>query len=113
MSDCIFCDIAQKTARAQIVLENDDFVAFENISPRAPVHILVIPKEHLDKKDAISGKSPQFWDNMMEFVNEVIKKFELDKTGYRLVNNGAGFHAIDHEHIHVMGGQSWKPKDNL
>jgi histidine triad (HIT) family protein len=111
--DCIFCDIANKVTRAKIVYETDKYIAFENINPSAPIHILLIPKEHIDKKDAISGKYPNFWSEIMLEANNVIKKLHLDETGYRIVNNGAGFHAIDHEHIHIMGGNSWKPSDNL
>ncbi len=112
-SDCIFCDIAQGKIKSSIVLENDGFIAIENINPEAPVHILVMPKEHIKKKDAISGKVNDFWNNLVKFAYQVIQKYELDKTGYRLVNNGAGYNDIDHEHFHILGGKNWKPKDNL
>ena len=111
--DCIFCDIANKRARAKILYESDGYIAFENINPQAPVHILLIPKEHIDKKEAISGQNPNFWSDLMKEAYNVIKKFELDQAGYRIVNNGAGYHAIDHEHIHIMGGPSWRPADKL
>lgn len=111
--ECIFCDIANKKTRAKVVYETDDYIAFENINPQAPVHVLLIPKEHIDKKDSISNKIPDFWSNLMAEANEVIKKLNLDETGYRLVNNGAGYHAIDHEHIHILGGKNWRPTDNL
>ena len=111
--DCIFCDIANKRTRAKVVYETDDYMAFENINPSAPVHLLLIPKEHIDKKNAISGSNPTFWSDFMLEANRVIKKLELDKTGYRIVNNGAGYHAIDHEHIHILGGAGWKPTDKL
>ncbi len=111
--DCIFCDIAQKKARATIVLENDKYIAIENINPAAPVHILVMPKEHIEKKDTISGKVNGFWDELVNFAYQVIQKYNLDKTGYRLVNNGAGYNDLEHEHLHILGGKDWKPKDNL
>ena len=112
MIDCIFCDIAQKKIRSKIVYEDDTFLAFENISPSAPVHILVIPKEHIEKTDAISGKNPGLWDGLIGAAHKIIKKFELDKAGYKLVNNGAGYHHVDHEHIHVLGGKGWKIRHN-
>ena len=110
---CIFCDIANKVSRAKIVYESNDYIAFENINPSAPIHIMLIPKEHIDKKDAISGKNPQFWSELMAEANRVIEKLGLNETGYRIVNNGAGYHAIDHEHIHIMGGGAWRPTDKL
>lgn len=113
MSDCIFCDIAQKKTRAQIVLENDSFIAFENINPQAPIHVLVIPKEHIEKEDAMAGKKPAFWSDLFLFANEVIHALELHQSGYRLVNNGAGYHAINHEHLHILGGKGFKPKDKI
>ena len=113
MDDCVFCDIAQGKTRAKIVLETEEFIVFENIEPQAPVHVLVIPKVHYDKKDTISGKNKDFWDKIMETVYATIKHFGLDETGYRLVNNGAGYHGVDHEHVHVIGGTNWRPKDKL
>lgn len=111
--DCIFCDVANKRARANIVLETDEFVVFDNINPQSPVHVLVVPKKHISKKDAIEGKEPGFWDKMFAVVNQAVKALNLNETGYRLVNNGAGYHAVDHEHFHIMGGKDWFPKDNL
>lgn len=111
--ECIFCDIANKKTRAKIVYETDKYIAIENINPQSPIHILLMPKDHIDKKDSISGVYPQFWSDIMSEAEKIIRKFELDKSGYRIINNGAGYHAIDHEHIHIMGGKSWRPSDNL
>jgi len=111
--DCIFCDIAAKKTRSKIVFENDEFIVIENINPQAPVHVLVMPKDHIEKKDAIAGASQNLWDKMIAVSNLIIKKYELDKTGYRLVNNGAGYNGIEHEHIHILGGKDWHPADDL
>ena len=114
MDNCIFCRIAEGKAPAKIVFEGDDFIAFENIYPAAPVHILVIPRKHVDKVEAMKkADSSVFWSNLIGVAYEVIKKMGLDTTGYRLVNNGAGFHGVDHEHIHVLGGKEWRPEDSL
>jgi histidine triad (HIT) family protein len=112
--NCIFCKIANREAQAKIVHETDNFIAFENIHPAAPIHILVIPKEHIEKIDAMkNADSSAFWSKLIGFGYEVIKKMGLDTTGYRLVNNGAGFHGINHEHIHILGGKDWRPNDSL
>jgi histidine triad (HIT) family protein len=113
-NDCIFCAIANKSAKAKILWENPDYIAFENIKPNAPVHILVIPKEHIEKTEAFSvEKGFDLWANLMLCSYEVIKKYELDKTGYQIVNNGGGYHAVNHEHIHILGGKGWRPVKGL
>ncbi len=112
MSKCIFCKIVAGEIPSNKILETENHLAFTPIKPAAPVHVLCIPKRHIEKNDAISVKEP-VWDELFRFANEVIKNFSLDKTGYRIVNNGAGFHGVDHEHIHVLGGGSWRPKDDL
>ncbi len=112
-TDCIFCEISNRRARANIVFENKDFIAFDNIKPHSPVHILVIPKVHVEKSNLIENLDLEFWAGMMSAAGEVIKLVNLDKSGYRIVNNGAGYHIIDHEHIHILGGKDWKPKDDL
>ncbi len=111
--DCIFCKIAEKTAEAKIVLEDDFYMAFWSIKPQAPVDLIVIPRVHISKKESMSGFSPMLWDQMMKFTADAIRTMGLDKTGYRIVNNGAGYNQIDHEHVHILGGANWRPKDDL
>ncbi len=109
--NCIFCEIAQKKARANIVFENDKFIGFDNIKPAAPVHVLIIPKEHLEKEEVYAN--PEIWSGLMKAAYEFIIQQGLDKTGFRIVNNGAGYHVINHEHIHILGGLGWRPADDL
>ena len=112
MVDCVFCLIAQKNIKADIVYENSDYIAFKDISPKAPVHVLIIPKEHIEKDESM-GEKAVVWSGLMKAGKEVIEKFGLNKTGYRIAINGAGFNHVDHEHIHILGGKNWKPKDGL
>ena len=109
MKGCVFCDIVEKKISAKIVLETEGFIAFKAIKPEAPIHIIVIPKKHVSKRDTMSIKDDRFLNGMFRVVYKVIKKFELDKTGYQLVVNGAGYNHVDHEHIHILGGKGWKP----
>ncbi len=111
--DCIFCKIIKKEIPSELVLESKDFIAINNIHPKAPIHILVMPKAHIEKVDSISGVNRDLWSDMILFANEIISKFDLDKSGYRIINNGAGYNGVDHEHIHIMGGKDWKPGDGL
>lgn len=106
---CIFCDIGRKTVKAKVVWESDKYMAFEDINPHAPVHIIVIPKEHMEKTDTINGLHKGFWDEIYAVAHEVIQKYELNETGYKIVNNGAGYNHLEHEHLHVLGGNGWTP----
>lgn len=107
--DCLFCQIVAGTAPSKKVLETDNFLVIENKYPAAPVHVLVLSKKHLEKPETISGKYPGFWDGMIKASWEAIRQLGLDKTGYKFVNNGAGYHHFDHEHLHVLGGTKGEP----
>lgn len=113
IEDCIFCKIIKGEIPSEIVLDSKDFISIKNIHPKSPIHILIMPKAHIEKVDAISGNIKNFWSEIMLFTNGVILKLGLDKTGYRIINNGAGYQGVNHEHIHIMGGKDWKPKDGL
>lgn len=102
--ECIFCDIANGKAPANVCMQTDDFVAFEDIFPKAQTHIIVIPKEHYKDLDDWVKRSKSN-DNMMNFVHETANK--LGVTGkYRLVTNvgsGAG-QVVFHLHWHILAG---------
>lgn len=113
-SNCLFCKIGVGREPSRVVIETEDFLCIENKYPSAPVHVLVIPKAHISKKDWTDGKNKgvtgdDFWGRIMAVVFTVIIKLGLDKTGYKLVNNGAGYNHFDHEHIHVLGGTKSEP----
>jgi len=108
--DCLFCQIAAKKAEGKIVWENDEFLAIENKYPVAKVHLLVMPKAHISKRELAGGSTGDgFWGKIMASVFEVVRAKGLDKTGYKLINNGAGYNHFDHEHIHVLGGTKEEP----
>lgn len=95
-------------APAVKVWENDDFLAIENKYPKAPVHLLVMPKRHESKKLLVTGQG-NIYQGLMEAVYIVVREKGLDSSGYKLVNNGGGYNHFDHEHIHVMGGSKTEP----
>jgi histidine triad (HIT) family protein len=105
---CIFCKIIEGEIPSNKVHENDDFFAFHDINPKAPVHILIIPKIHIEK---FQDASPDLMAKMTPFIQEVAKLLELDKNGYRLItNNGEdGGQEVWHLHFHLLGGTklSW------
>lgn len=109
MADCLFCKIVEGSESSKKVLETDGFLAIENKFPVAPVHILVLDKKHREKKDTMSGQYSGFWDEMMDAVWRAITHLGLDKTGYKLINNGAGYNHFEHEHMHILGGTKGEP----
>ena len=110
--DCIFCKIAHRQVAAKVVLENDRVVAFDDLSPKAPVHVLVIPKEHhtnvMDDLDSHAVYPPIF-----DAIREVAKMKGVEDKGFRVINNcGAeGGQTVGHLHFHIMGGRAmhWPP----
>ena len=108
--NCLFCKIVAGEESAVKMWENGEFLAFKNKYPDAPVHLLVIPKDHVSKAGHFSGSTEnEFWSKIMAAVFDVIRLTGLDRTGYKLVNNGAGYNHFDHEHIHVLGGTKEEP----
>lgn len=101
--ECIFCKIVAKEIPAQIEYEDEDIMVFRDIHPKASVHLLVIPKKHIEQfADLVDGDWP-LWVKMGKSAQDFIESLNLRKVGYRLVVNGAGAALIQHLHIHVMG----------
>jgi len=112
MSDCIFCNVISGKLPSTCLYQDDEVMVIKDIYPQAPVHWIVIPKKHVSKVELVedSGStSADFWGKMMGAVFATIRQLGLDKTGYKLVNNGAGYNHFDHEHIHVLGGSKSEP----
>ncbi len=100
---CIFCKLVAGEIPSNKILENDDFIAFHDLYPKAPIHILVIPKEHVE---CFQNVSAEMMAKMAPFIQEVAKLTAIDKSGYRLItNNGEnGGQEVQHLHFHIMGG---------
>lgn len=110
---CLFCRIVSHEIPATIVHEDDDVLAFEDLSPQAPVHVLVIPKKHLESVDAASDEDALLLGKVLLGARAIARARGLGDSGYRLVaNNGAGAgQSVFHLHVHVLGGRplSWPP----
>ncbi len=113
MSDCIFCKIIRKEIPSRIVYEDDRVLAFEDINPKAPVHILIIPKEHF----ASLAEAPAGRQELLGHIHFVARDIARDKgiadTGYRLVLNTGrdSGQEVLHIHYHLFGGRrlGWPP----
>lgn len=110
MSDCLFCKIVAGAIPAQIVYQDAHTVAFRDIDPQAPVHVLVIPKEHIPSVAHLSGDACQ---HLMAAVNAVAKEQGIAESGYRVVSNIGkdAQQSVPHLHWHVLGGRAlqWPP----
>jgi len=100
---CLFCKIVNKEIPSNIILEDDDFLAFHDINPKAPIHILVIPKTHFDSFNDVTS---EIMSKMTPFIQNVAKEVGIDKSGYRVITNIGenGGQEVQHLHFHVLGG---------
>lgn len=111
MSDCIFCKIAAGEIPAKTIASDDRFVAFHDIDPKAPVHVLVIPRVHVASLDA--ADDPAMLGGLLAFVRKTARDLGVAEQGYRTVlnTNRHGGQAVDHIHAHILGGRQmgWPP----
>jgi len=105
--DCIFCKIAAKEIPAKIIYEDQNIIAFDDINPITPEHILVIPKKHISSIEDITSDDTEIISAMFDAVKNIAKLNNLSKEGYRLiVNNGiAAGQEVLHLHMHILGGK--------
>ena len=109
MNDCIFCKIANKDIPSNIVFENDFIVAFEDLAPVAPVHILIVPKKHVASAMEIGMNTEEDFEYIKEVfkaAKEIAKLKGIDESGFRIINNcgeDAG-QTVKHIHFHLIGG---------
>ena len=114
MADCLFCKIVAGTIPSTIVKRSDDVLAFRDVDPRAPVHVLVIPTRHVPAvRDAKGNEGEKLLGRLLTFAAQVASELGLDADGYRIVTNtgrNAG-QSVDHLHLHVLGGRrfTWPP----
>ncbi|ADU65164.1 histidine triad nucleotide-binding protein [Desulfurispirillum indicum] len=112
MEDCIFCKIAAGTIPCRKVLEDDDILAFHDINPTAPVHVLIIPKRHIPTTlDFEAGADDALAGKLITAAARIARELGIDQSGYRLVfnTNGDGGQEVYHVHLHLLGGRkfSW------
>ena len=113
MSDCLFCKIGSGQIPAKVVMQDDEVLAFDDVNPQAPVHVLVIPKRHVaDLNDADVGDQALL-GRLLEAAALVARKKGIAEAGYRVVANTGrdGGQTVFHLHLHVLGGRpmAWPP----
>ncbi len=107
-ADCIFCKIVERKLPANIVYETDTVLAFHDIQPVAPVHILIIPKKHIATMNDVTEAELTLIADIHRAAQEIAKQFGIAESGYRLVNNcnSDGGQVVYHIHYHLLGGEA-------
>ncbi len=105
--DCIFCKIAAGEIPSTKVYEDEKVLAFKDINPLAPVHILVIPKTHIESAAAITSENSAVVSYIFEVIAKIVKEQGIDKDGFRVVTNCGenGCQSVKHLHFHILGGR--------
>ena len=113
MEDCLFCKIANKEIDSDIYFEDGELIVIKDISPVAPVHLLVIPKKHITSIMDIDDLGDSVVANIMTTIRKIAAELGLDKKGFRVVTNMGpdGGQTVDHLHFHLMGQRkfTWPP----
>ena len=111
--NCLFCKIASNKIPAAIVYQDNRLVAFRDINPQAPIHVLIIPKEHIASCRDLSKENIHYLSEMAFLAQDVALEEKITQDGYRwVINTGNnGGQTVEHIHIHLMGGRNmtWPP----
>lgn len=111
--DCLFCRIVRGEIPSDRVLETDDLIAFRDIDPKAPTHVLVIPRDHIDSVSAAEEDHRELLGSIQLAAAEVARREGIRDSGWRLVTNVGrdGGQSVEHLHYHVLGGRAlrWPP----
>jgi histidine triad (HIT) family protein len=110
VQECLFCQIAAGDVEADVVHSSDNVVAFRDINPQAPVHIVIIPKEHVESARVLRDKHGDLLAEMFIAAAHLAKANDIDRSGWRVVTNvgaDAG-QSVHHLHFHLLGGRQMK-----
>ncbi len=112
-TECIFCNIVNGKIPAKKIYEDEQVIAFNDISPAAPAHVLLIPKKHIANLLEVAADDQQLIAHMMSTVPHIVKQLGLAEEGFRLVVNTKdnGGQTVNHLHFHILGGRfmTWPP----
>ena len=113
MNGCLFCRIINKEIKSEIVFENENVLIFKDVNPRAPVHLLAVPKKHISSIVEVEKLSTIEINELMNSISKIAREFEIDRDGFRVVTNtgiSAG-QSVEHLHFHIMGKRAftWPP----
>ncbi len=109
MEDCIFCKIINKEIKTDLVYENENVIAFNDINPKAPIHVLIIPKKHIETVLDLNTEDKEIIADIYKAIKEIAKKLNIDEQGFRLITNCKeyGGQEVMHLHIHLLAGKKF------
>jgi histidine triad (HIT) family protein len=108
MTDCIFCKIIQGDLPANITYQDDQVIVFDDIHPQAPVHKLIVPREHIETLNDLQPAHNALIGHMIQVTKKIAKDTNVDQSGYRVImncNKDSG-QVVFHVHMHVLGGKT-------
>lgn len=107
MSTCIFCKIINREIPSTVVYEDDKVIAFKDINPIAPVHILVIPKKHIETLNHVEEEDKELLGHILVVTKKIAEEQGIAESGYRVINNcgNHGGQVVFHLHFHLIGGE--------
>lgn len=107
MDKCIFCKIIKGETPSKKLYEDDKVIAFHDINPEAPIHFLVVPKEHIESVNELDEKNIEIITHIFKIINKLVKEQKIADSGYRIINNCGkdGGQTVNHIHFHVLGGK--------
>lgn len=107
MEDCLFCKIAAGEIDTEFIYEDDNVVVFKDIHPKAPIHVLIVPKKHIKSLNELSKDTSGLAGVLLAVVGKISKRLGVDNGGYKtVINTGShGGQVIEHLHIHILGGE--------
>ncbi|MDD5416131.1 MAG: HIT domain-containing protein [Candidatus Daviesbacteria bacterium] len=107
MSDCIFCKIIRKEIPKELIYESENVVVFEDIHPAADIHILIVPKKHIEGIKDLTDSDGLLLVEVYKTANKLVADNNLENDLYRVMANGGKAQHVPHLHFHLLGGQ-WK-----
>jgi len=111
MTNCIFCKIAKRELPTNLIYEDDKVIAFDDIHPRAPIHKLIIPRQHIATLNDLNSNDTALAGHLLYTAQQLAKQLGIAETGYRVVMNcnAGGGQIVFHIHLHLLGGRSMAP----
>lgn len=113
MGDCLFCKIAAGKMETEFIYQDQKLIVFKDISPQAPVHLLIVPKKHISDLNQLKKADNNLIGHIYQVAKKMAVKCDIDKSGYRVVSNCGqdGGQTVNHIHFHLLGGRElqWPP----